>query len=241
MEEIAAENAKKTEAKRLQHLEERAKMLEQVQDRFGMSEMEQELQNLENNYVSDEEVEENYCVACNKQLRNAKAYANHLKQTKHLENVRILKELMKEQDDEALNLDDFGLEDDIDNRPEADEDVNETVDEPEPEQVQEVIEERDKKSKKKKKTMTKSEPDDANVDNIIGAEEKKESDAEPELPKIGKAKLKKMKKAAKAADPNSKAPDTTPKSCVKCGANFNSKNKLFHHLKSTGHATYIGQ
>ena len=69
--------------------------------------MESELQNLETAYVSSEEEEANYCVACNKQLRNEKAFASHLKQKKHLENVRLLKEVMAE---EEIDLKEYGLE-----------------------------------------------------------------------------------------------------------------------------------
>ena len=38
---------------------------------------------------ADEDADEdNYCVACNRQMRSERAFAAHLKQKKHLENVR---------------------------------------------------------------------------------------------------------------------------------------------------------
>ena len=88
---------------RKRHLEERRKLLEQTEE-FGMSEMENELQRLEDDLDANEE-DELFCMACNKELRNEKAFAAHRKQKKHLENVKKLKEVMMEED--LLNSDDF--------------------------------------------------------------------------------------------------------------------------------------
>merc|ERR1712203_307346 len=101
--EKAALNAKKTEEMRQRHLEERRQLLEQTEE-FGMSEMEDQLQKLEDQLDANEE-DELFCVACNKELRNEKAFAAHRNQKKHLENVRILKETMMEED--LLNSDDL--------------------------------------------------------------------------------------------------------------------------------------
>merc|ERR1712083_650258 len=93
---------------RKRHLEERRQLLEQTWE-FGMSEMEDELQKLEDQLDANEE-DELFCVACNKELRNEKAFAAHRNQKKHLENVRILKESMMEED--LLNSDDLKDTDD---------------------------------------------------------------------------------------------------------------------------------
>ena len=75
MAEKAAENDKKTEEMRQRHLEERRQLLEQTEE-FGMSEMEDELQKLEDQLDANQE-DELFCVACNKELRNEKAFAAH--------------------------------------------------------------------------------------------------------------------------------------------------------------------
>ena len=74
--EKAAENTKKTEEMRQRHLEERRQLLEQTKEEFGMSEMEDELQKLEDQLDANED-DELFCVACNKELRNEKAFAAH--------------------------------------------------------------------------------------------------------------------------------------------------------------------
>ena len=61
---------------RQRHLEERRQLLEQTKEEFGMSEMEDELQKLEDQLDANEE-DELFCVACNKELRNEKAFAAH--------------------------------------------------------------------------------------------------------------------------------------------------------------------
>ena len=99
--EKTVENAKKTEEMRQRHLEERRNLLKETEE-FGMSEMEDQLQKLEDELDANEE-DELFCVACNKELRNEKAFAAHRTQKKHLENVRLLKESMME--DDLLNRD----------------------------------------------------------------------------------------------------------------------------------------
>ena len=39
-----------------------------------------------------------YCAACDKEMRNEKAFATHQKSSKHLENVERLKELLREEE-----------------------------------------------------------------------------------------------------------------------------------------------
>lgn len=52
--------------------------------------------------------------------------------------------------------------------------------------------------------------------------------------KIGKAKAKRQKKAARQAAID--APDDSQQKCAACNTNFDSRTKLFKHLKETGHA-----
>jgi len=64
--------------------------LKQVNDGnggIGAKDMENELLKLEKQLDSDDEL---YCVACDKHMRNEKAFVSHMKQKKHLENQEML-------------------------------------------------------------------------------------------------------------------------------------------------------
>jgi len=79
---------------------------------------------------------------------------------------------------------------------------------------------------------------------------KKEPDALiiEEKPKMSNAKLKKARRAAAAKEgKNREEPSKEDENaeadrrCAVCKAEFSSKNKLFTHLKNTGHSIYLGQ
>jgi hypothetical protein len=55
---------------------------------FGMGEMEEALQQLEDRLDADEE-EELFCVACNKEMRNEKAFAAHRLQRYDLDTMDV--------------------------------------------------------------------------------------------------------------------------------------------------------
>ena len=186
-----AQNQKKTQEMRNRHLEERRQMLEDAQ--FGMSEMEEELQKLEDQLDANEE-DELFCVACNKELRNEKAFAAHRNQKKHLENVRLLKESMMEED--LLNSDDLK---------DSDEDL----------------------------------PQEANDNHdTVEAKQLTESVLEEETPKAAKGKNKKKGKGKKNAK-NASSAKVNELQCAVCNEEFTSKNKLFSHLKESGHAVAL--
>ena len=172
--------------------------MEQAKNNFGMSEMEDELQKLEDALDANEE-DELYCVACDKEMRNKKAFAVHRLQKKHIENVEKLKAAMVEE--ELLNSDDLK---DTDDEEEA---CDETLEEPKEEPVEEV------KVKSKKKTKGKKEPENAELDEDVKKAKKK-----------GKGKKSGKKDAEESLQ------------CAVCKVEFGSKNKLFSHLKETGHA-----
>ena len=87
--------------------------LQQVDDGnggIGMKDMEDELRVLEEQLDAQDD-DELFCVACNKEMRNEKAFASHRKQKKHIENVeRLREELLK---DELINSDEFNSDDNI--------------------------------------------------------------------------------------------------------------------------------
>lgn len=297
--EKAALNAQKTAEMQKRHLEERRKLLEQTEE-FGMSEMENELQRLEDDLDANEE-DELFCMACNKELRNEKAFAAHRKQKKHLENVKKLKEVMMEED--LLNSDDLKdsdyseqSEQEIEPKEEQLDEIDDEIEETEP---VEVAKSSKGKSKKKQKGKDKSngfpnqtdpdhnEPEIEQGDEINeeikdaesvevfenakgknkkkrkgkdksnGVQSQKDPDnSEPEIEKIndeitnkpkdldsvdedrptkGKNK-KKQKGKAKSSNVPSSGDPIGEIQCAVCRNKFKSKNKLFNHLKETGHA-----
>merc|ERR1711997_648001 len=72
--------------------------------------MEDELRVLEDQLDADD-VDELFCVACNKEMRNEKAFASHRKQKKHLENVEKLRETLLQ--DDLINSDELNSESDV--------------------------------------------------------------------------------------------------------------------------------
>merc|ERR1712226_1325008 len=110
-------NNQKTAEKRKKQLDAQAKALQdalkQVDEGnggFGMANMENELRILEDRLDAEDD-DELFCVACNKEMRNEKAFASHRKQKKHLENVIRLRETLLK--DELISSDE--LKDDSDN------------------------------------------------------------------------------------------------------------------------------
>merc|ERR1712179_262766 len=84
-----------------------------------------------------EDDDELFCVACDKEMRNEKAFASHIKQKKHLENVERLRETLLK--DELISSDD--LKDDSDTEAQKEEtmitaEVNETKDAPSSEKLE---------------------------------------------------------------------------------------------------------
>ena len=88
-----------------------------------MKDMEDELRVLEDK-LDAEDVDELFCVACNKEMRNEKAFASHRKQKKHLENVERLRETLLK--DELVSSDE--LKDDSDAESQEIEHIVETND-----------------------------------------------------------------------------------------------------------------
>ncbi|XP_017070426.2 dnaJ homolog subfamily C member 21 [Drosophila eugracilis] len=219
-----------------------------------------EFKNFEVEYVDDL-----YCVACNKTFKNANARGNHEESKKHRENVsRMCQEM--EEEEEAFNeksqedsvsdveelLDEFKIDDDEISGGEA------LSEEDSP------LTKRNKRNKKSKKSAARQAQEEAGdgLDQSLDFKSTK-SESEDENWSKGKrtAKKSKSKKSAlikiKQAEPTIE--ESTPKkandaqkgcdedidpskpqhSCVTCRLVFDSKNKLFTHLKKTNHGVYI--
>ena len=348
-------NRAKAEDKRRQHLEERARMLEEAAANAAnaafedQQELEEKLDRIADGHQSTESEgeEENFCVACNKQMRNARAYENHLKQKKHLDNVKQLRKFMMEDEDLEREMAGVVLGDEGVDNEDADADDDGEVEEREPEKLSKKARKKakqaakqaekenavngdetsGKKSKKarrkEKKNKALAESDEAEVEleeAVESVEKEKEavthessaesededdsilaqmirarknqqpkangtlkgkatSDSEenqssrlgavsddnddikakktkkkvknknkaaaaapvpdPQAKKAGKKSRRKKKKGDDDSDDEEEGEDGGNTRCAVCSSEFPSKNKLFAHLKATGHSIYI--
>ena len=183
-----------------QALQDALKQVDEGNGGFGMANMEDELRVLEERLDAEDD-DELFCIACNKEMRNEKAFAAHRKQKKHLENVSALREtLLKE---EMINSDE--LKSDSDSTEDL---IGEDV--------------------------------SINLEATVPEENKTlEPDAEPkDSPPKRKKQKKKTKGSSKKSSKNSEGLNNDL-GCVVCKQEFSSKNKLFSHLKDSGHAVAL--
>jgi len=203
------QNAKKTAEKRKKQLDAQAKVLQDALQQvdegnggFGMKDMEHELRVLEDQLDADD-VDELFCVACNKEMRNEKAFASHRKQKKHLENVEKLRETLLQ--DDLINSDELNSESDIEVQ--GEEIVNDNL-----------------------------LNDSKDITNSEQPEEK------TEVKNTNSSKQKPKPRRKKSNKNNSKPTSdlNTDLGCAVCKKEYPSKNKLFKHLKETGHSVALG-
>lgn len=288
---------------RLRHLDERARLLAEAATTasssscFEMSGMEKELQALENDYGGsdvEEDAESNYCVACNKQFRNEKAYGNHLKQKKHRENVAALKKLLAEDicssvvahgiDVDQLHLELGEINSSPNNIDHTGEGEVELSDESMPSKMGNKKAKKRRKHQHQKQNIAAEEhsEEDETALNLNGSDIEKNSNQSlkedkkkkswkkrsnrgitTELEKsaqscmdailtndgdgavVSRTKKKKNRRKDKGDIENDKSSDDEAngdsKKCAVCATTFTSKNKLFNHLKTSGHAIYSGK
>lgn len=221
-----------------------------ISEQFG-----EEISNSEDD--EEENINELYCIACNKLFKTAKAFSNHESSKKHKENILALKELMLAEEEEEEDDDD-----EVEEKPICSGEENDTED------VDDEFNEKTKKQKKKNKkpkniisTNTEEEEEVTNIS--IDQNETHFSDVEYESRK--KQKRKNAKKPQQSKDTTAeksnedgleqikvgKKKKTERKStktnedidvdhcCATCKSSFPSKNKLFEHLKKTSHGVYL--
>ncbi|KAF6205855.1 hypothetical protein GE061_020029 [Apolygus lucorum] len=246
LEQKAKENDEKAkELRKKQILQRKAEMESYVESDWSkFSNLEKELAEIEanlveefqdNNSEDEEYLEEDdplYCIACDKVFQTVKAFTNHEKSRKHKENVENINEMMTQDDKE------FGVHDDEDD----DDD-----------------EEEEEKLSKKKRSKTKkplvvrvSDHSDKEMDlEEIEASRKSKKGRNRLTDKSSTSSKAKSKKEQKQLSKNTIAFEDQPSevetlkaedeeiSCVSCKDVFKSKNALFKHLKSTGHAVHV--
>ncbi|XP_055541276.1 dnaJ homolog subfamily C member 21 [Wyeomyia smithii] len=204
----------------------------------------------ENFYVDDL-----YCVACDKMFNNRKSFENHESSKKHKQNIQLLREQMRKEDDDLASK--------IQPEEKSDPEVSEA------ESLE--VESKRKKGKNKKKVLKKVQNSEDSSEELAhdiplpGASKEldsgddwsdlkksnKKGKSKPKDNAQNKSKLSKTV-AEEVAEQQPKAQqiesdDNTPNGdsrptehkCVTCNDKFGSKNKLFNHLKQTGHSVYI--
>ncbi|KAM7320755.1 dnaJ homolog subfamily C member 21 [Alexandromys fortis] len=194
-----------------------------------------------------------YCPACDKSFKTEKAMKNHEKSKKHREMVALLKQQLEEEEEHFSgaqmdeNLLDASSEEEIEETP------------------KQKLSKKQKKKKQKSaqnydsnfnengaEEGVKADPEDTNVNEDIAKElenrpqenvcvtettevcEAPQSEAKS-VPKSKGKKTKDVKKSVKIpAEPQTVSEVLI--NCATCHREFPSRNKLFDHLKATGHA-----
>merc|ERR1712080_708694 len=152
--------------------------------------------------------DELYCVACNKAMRNEKAFTTHRKQKKHIENVERLREEL--------------LKDDLINTDELESDGNASEDTSPGDNLLTNCNEIDPENR------TSSE-----LQNVTDIDEVQKQDDTSKPKQKTRRKKGGNKKTARSTDINKDL------GCVVCKQEFPSKNKLFNHLKLSGHSVAL--
>ncbi|XP_011479968.1 dnaJ homolog subfamily C member 21 isoform X2 [Oryzias latipes] len=196
-----------------------------------------------------------YCPACDKSFKSDKAMKNHEKSKKHREIVVLLRQQLEEEEDSlALNGDgskDAGNENELE--------------EGEEEKQRQRLSKKQKRKKKQQKVAEKNPLEEEDGEKEEEEEEEKSTSckedaaekwadaAEPETPDNlsptevkGSGKTKGKKGGGKEKTRNAKSQNADEVSekevnlrCVTCNYEFATRNKLFDHLKSSGHATAL--
>ncbi|XP_070780829.1 dnaJ homolog subfamily C member 21 isoform X2 [Enoplosus armatus] len=196
-----------------------------------------------------------YCPACDKSFKSDKAMKNHEKSKKHREMVALLRQQLQEEEDS------LGLNPDRkDGREEENEQEGEEEEEEEEEdKPRQKLSKKQKRKKKQQKVVRQSAPDEEEEKPALTTEEEapeksadptepeKQDDLPPTEVKSTSGKTKGKKGGGKDKPKNDKSNtggEQFPENevnlrCVTCNDEFPTRNKLFDHLKTSGHASAI--
>ncbi|XP_010124521.1 PREDICTED: dnaJ homolog subfamily C member 21-like, partial [Chlamydotis macqueenii] len=224
---------------------------------------EQEAKGIEDKLNDDTEeaefVDGLYCPACDKLLKTEKAMKNHEKSKKHREMVALLRQQLEEEEGKfPVSLDDAnGIhtkeEEETEDMPKQklskkkqrkkqktmmtyEDSFDQSADEETVEQKEVPCVDMDSGSAEElvNNGQRCAVSEDASATDDVG----QVNEAQTEAKSSTKPKGKKAKDAKKSAKASSEHPTTNevPIHCVTCNCAFPSRNKLFEHLKATGHA-----
>ncbi|XP_019131093.2 dnaJ homolog subfamily C member 21 isoform X1 [Larimichthys crocea] len=198
-----------------------------------------------------------YCPACDKSFKSDKAMKNHEKSKKHREMVALLRQQLEEEEDS------LGLNQDGEERrgQEMEHEEEEEEEEEEEDKPRQKLSKKQKRKKKQQKVVQSAPEEVAEEEKPTlttceeSAPEKSADTTEPEkqgdLPatevKSSSGKPKGKKGAGKDKPKNIKSNtggEQFPEKelnlcCVTCNNEFPTRNKLFDHLKSSGHASAL--
>nr|XP_060617363.1 dnaJ homolog subfamily C member 21 [Anolis sagrei ordinatus] len=199
-----------------------------------------------------------YCPACDKSFKTDKAMKNHEKSKKHREMVALLRQQLEEEDEEFSPnaVDENGLE--SKEEEEAEEVPKQKLSKKQKKKQKTVVVEEDRSNDESTQEQF-DEGSQGNGDVEQAATKETEDvnkshnpeDASPgdtgeppvepktEVTSNPKAKGKKTKDTKKTSTRSSSEHPTTHEAslqCVTCHCEFQSRNKLFEHLKTSGHA-----
>ncbi|KAM4708226.1 dnaJ homolog subfamily C member 21 [Discoglossus pictus] len=222
----------------------------------------------QNGKASDEDEEELYddlyCPACDKVCQTEKAMRNHEKSKKHREMVALLRQQLEEEEEEfsASVTEENSV---LDGEPESLSEEEEETPKPKiskkqkKKKQQKAMETHDDGSVVETKTedssgsslqtdvnnQTPNEAseqqetlEDGEISSTVNEVETQSSEGKAASKPKGK-KAKEIKKAAKKTTPTEQAESDVPLCCNTCSSEFSTRNKLFTHLKNTGHALAV--
>ncbi|NP_956338.1 dnaJ homolog subfamily C member 21 [Danio rerio] len=210
----------------------------------------------------DDYYDDLYCPACDKSFKSDKAMKNHSKSKKHREMVALLRQQLeeedeslsqncaeREEDDEEEDDDDDDEQNDtskqklskrqkkkkrlqkpVNNLPEAPETVS-----PVPQSTEEHLSPAPDSGNTEDTPVPSEDPDDG-----VKPDGQENTNQKSTAKTKGKKGGKDSKKSSKAHGGVEAAPEKEVNlRCVTCQYEFTTRNKLFDHLKSTGHATAL--
>ncbi|XP_071322142.1 dnaJ homolog subfamily C member 21 isoform X2 [Trachinotus anak] len=201
-----------------------------------------------------------YCPACDKSFKSDKAMKNHEKSKKHREMVALLRQQLKEEED-SLGLNLNGKQEKKEENEQEEEEEEEEDFEEEEEKPRQKLSKKQKRKKKQKEVAHQTAPEkeeeekptpttfeeDAPEKSADPTEPEKQDDLPPTEVKSSSGKTKGKKGGGKDKPKNVKSNtggEQFPEKevnlrCVTCNNEFPTRNKLFDHLKTSGHASAL--
>ncbi|XP_061732475.1 dnaJ homolog subfamily C member 21 [Nerophis ophidion] len=193
-----------------------------------------------------------YCPACDKSFKSDKAMKNHEKSKKHKDMVALLRQQLEDDDSRAMALD------------EQESDDRQEEDETEEDNQRQRLSKKQKKKKRQQKVANSfpveedvekeaptTDATDPAADTTEMCPSPTETEKQKHLPpptevttsvntkpkKAGKDKSKNVNSSHLGGDQFTEKPINLR--CVTCNGEFPTRNKLFDHLKSSGHASAL--
>ncbi|KAM4634274.1 dnaJ homolog subfamily C member 21 isoform 2-T2 [Polymixia lowei] len=205
-----------------------------------------------------------YCPACDKSFKSDKAMKNHEKSKKHREMVALLRQHLEEEEDLlGLNSEERDGREDEDEQELEEEDkprqklskkqkkkkkqqkvVHSAPEEEVKEEVKEEAKEEAKEEEKQPMPSSCEEDKDASEMPTNPTEPEEQGDLPPTDAKSNSGKMKGKKGGGKDKNVKSNTggeqfSEEGNLRCVTCNNEFSTRNKLFDHLKTSGHATAL--